>query len=151
MKRTVATWALAVAGLFAISLVAAPTGVSAQSKKKVDEKLKLYEKKLEELSEKDEWGATGKDRKLAESSLEKARELLAQGSVEKAGWLVTRAGDRIDLVRALLDVRRIQAGAEQQEEKFREHKENTIPDLEKEIKKLKKRKRELEDKLSNLE
>lgn len=138
-------------GLFAFALVGAPNGVSAQSKKKVEKKLKLYDKKLSELSDKDEWGATEKDRGLARKELEKARELLAQGSVEKAEWLVTRAGDRLDLVSALLEVRRLKAMAEKQEKKYKKHKEETIPDLESEIKKLKERQKKLKSKLDELQ
>jgi len=148
--RQTRTRTIVLAAVVALSTVALASSATAQSKKKVDEQLDLLEQRLVELGDKDEWGAAEEDRQMARETLEKARELLAQGTVEKADWLAARVADRVELVQALIDVRRIRAMAEQQEKKYEKHKEETIPELEAEIETLKKRQRELKEKLDEL-
>lgn len=131
-------------------LVAAPP-VFGQAAEKYKQQIQEYSRQLDQFAEKDQWGATTEDRKRARTVLEEARKLLAQGDTGKAGWLVKQAGDLVKLVEARFQAAKLEETAEEQEKKYKRHKEEVIPKLEEEIQELKEEQKELEEKKQKLE
>ncbi len=136
---------------FVATAVGMSAPASAQSAKQHKKQIEEYSTQLDALAEKDEWGVSEEDRKRARQWLENAKELLAQGNAETAGWLVTQTGEAIDLIRATVRVRELEAMADEQEETYHKLKEERIPKLESEIEELKGQKKELQSELDELE
>ena len=137
-------------GVFAaafVLLLGAVSPVFGQAKKRYKEQIKEYSKQLDGLKKRDEWGASKEDRTRARQWLAEAKELLAQGDTDTAGWLVTRTSDAIDLISALVRAKEIEAMADDQEKTYHQIKEERIPELEADIEKLQERKRKLKNEL----
>ncbi len=129
----------------------APSSASAESSEKYKKQIKEYSSQLDALAEKDEWGASKEDRKRARQWLDNARELLAQGNTETVARLVTQTADMIELIRASVRVRELEAMADEQEETYHKMKEERVPKLESEVEELKSQKEKLEKELEELE
>lgn len=128
-----------------------PSPVSAESIKKYKQQINEYSSQLDALAEKDEWGISKEDRERARQWLDNARELLAQGNNETVARLVTQTADMIELIRASVRVRELEAMADDQEETYHKMKEERVPKLESEVEELKSQKEKLEEELEGLE
>ena len=140
-------------GLSVATLVAAFGVVSpaaGQSAKKYKQQVAEYSKQLDTLAEKDEWGVSKEDRARARQWLEDARERLAKGDSDTAGWLVKQVGEAIDLIHAVIRVKELEAMADEQEETYHRLKEERAPKLKSEIEELRKQKQKLESELQSL-
>ncbi len=128
-----------------------PSPASAESSEKYKKQIKEYSSQLGALAEKDEWGTSKEDRERARQWLDNARELLAQGNNETVARLVTQTADMIELIRASVRVRELEAMADDQEEVYHKMKEKRVPKLESEVEELRSQKEKLEEELEELE
>ena len=122
----------------------------AQASKRYKEQIQEYAKQLEKLKKQDEWDVSKADRQRARQRLKDAKELLAQGDVDTASWLVKQVGESLDLITAMVTAKKIEAMADDQEKTYHTMKEKRIPKLESEIEELQNQKAKLQKKLRQL-
>lgn len=150
MRRSTTGYAFGAAALAALVLVALAGPAFSQSKKKYKKQISEYAKQLDKLAKQDEWGVSEEDRKRARQWIADAKELLAQGNVETAGWLVTQVGEAIDLIQALVQAKRLEDLADEQRKTYEEKKDEEIPKLKEEIEDLREQKKKLKAEIEKL-
>ena len=137
--------------LVCLSLVGLAGTAFGQASKRYKKQIQEYSKQLDQLKKQDEWGVSQKDRQRARQWLSDAKELLAQGDTDTASWLIKQVGESIDLVAVLVEAKRIEAMADDQQETYHNMKKKRIPKLESKVQELKDQKADLKEKLRQMQ
>jgi hypothetical protein len=142
-------WTVWMLGALVLSI--APAELRGQDRARFKKQMTSYDKQLDQLAEKDEWGISKEVRKRARQWLDDAEVLLARGDAETANLVLQQVGDSVDLIQALITRKKLDVSAEEQEKTYYERKKETIPQIEEEIEQLRSRKQELEQKIETLQ
>lgn len=143
------TIVLAAAALVAGIGVATPA--IGQSSNKHKKQIEEYSQQLDALADKDEWDISKEDRSRARQWLEAARERLAKGDTQTAGWLLERTEDALDLIQITVQAKQLEAEADEQEKKYHQMKEERVPKLKSEVEELRQQKQELKQELNSIQ
>jgi len=141
--------ALAVAGL--VSVIGVATPAVGQSSDKQNKQIEEYSQQLDRLAETDEWDVSEEDRSRARQWLDDARERVARGDTQTAEWLLQRTDELIELIQITVQTKKLQAEADEQEEKYHQLEEQRVPELKSELEELKKQKKKLNQDLQSLQ
>lgn len=142
---------VAAIGLGATLVLGVASTSFAQSEQKLRAQIDEYANQLSALEKRDEWGVTDAQRSDARQWLEDAEKMVAQNDDDVAKRLLARVDDALEMIRKLVTVKELENKADEQEKEYERLKTEGKDKLKSEIEELKEKKRELQQRLNDLQ